>query len=141
HLEKQSTARTPQEFDQSENYFGTLEGIALGTDMNTALPARLSRILANIPEAMAFHVYDGRQLERWMEGKQARQDGNSERAPKPRPARHHVAGRQHERGTIEQAMAILGLPKRTIQQKAQRNEIPGAVKIFGRWTFDIDKLR
>src|SRR5260370_1455858 len=67
-------------------------------------------------------------------------------APRPIPAGRVVRARRHqqkamERGTVEQAMAILGLPKRTIQQKAQRNEIPGAAKIFGRWTFDLVQLR
>jgi len=67
-------------------------------------------------------------------------------ARRPIPAGRVVRARRHqqkamERGTIEQAMAILGLPKRTIQQKAQRNEIPGAAKIFGRWTFDLVQLR
>ncbi len=57
----------------------------------TALAARLSRILANVPDATAFHVYDGRQLEAWLkEGKQARQD-NSRSAPIPTRPAHRVA--------------------------------------------------
>jgi hypothetical protein len=46
-----------------------------------------------------------------------------------------------ERGTIEQATAIIGLPIRTVQEMAARAEIPGAAKFGRRWTFDIAKLR
>jgi hypothetical protein len=46
-----------------------------------------------------------------------------------------------ERGTIEQAMAIIGLPIRTVQAMAARAEIPGAAKFGRRWTFDLAKLR
>jgi hypothetical protein len=50
--------------------------------MNTALAKGshvLSRVLANIPDATALHVYDGRQLEAWMAG-------NSERRSIPKQA-------------------------------------------------------
>src|SRR6266699_3055841 len=94
---------------------------------------------ANIARITLHH---GGELARWLEGKQAQgQDDTAGRASIPRQARNRVAERQPERRTIEQAMEILGLPKRTIQEKAQRNEIPGAVKIFGRWTFDLVQLR
>ena len=46
-----------------------------------------------------------------------------------------------ERVPIAQAAAILGPPVRTMQDIAARGEIPGAAKIGGRWTFDIEKLR
>jgi hypothetical protein len=46
-----------------------------------------------------------------------------------------------ERGTIEAAMAILGLPERSVQDLAARGQIPGAAKFGRRWTFDLEKLR
>jgi hypothetical protein len=46
-----------------------------------------------------------------------------------------------ERIVIEDAVAILGLSGRTIQEMAQRGEIPGAAKFGRRWTFDVAKLR
>lgn len=46
-----------------------------------------------------------------------------------------------ERCKIRQAAEITGLDIRTLQEKAARGEIPGAEKPFGRWTFDIAKLR
>src|SRR3974390_3165959 len=48
--------------------------------------------------------------------------------------------KEAERIVVEDAMLILGLSRRTIQEMAQRGEIPGAAK-FGRWTFDVAKLR
>lgn len=56
----------------------------------------------------------------------------SKRRKRPGPA--------SERCAVEQAAAIIGLPLRTVQNMAARGEIPGAAK-FGRWTFDILKLR
>lgn len=35
---------------------------------------------------------------------------------------------------------ILGLSDRRVQQKAERGELPGAIKIDGLWTFDEAKL-
>ena len=46
-----------------------------------------------------------------------------------------------ERGTVEEAAAILGLPQRTVQDLAARGEIAGAAKFGRRWTFDLQKLR
>lgn len=46
-----------------------------------------------------------------------------------------------ERCKIRDAALITGLDIRTLQDKAARGEIPGAEKPFGRWTFDIAKLR
>ena len=46
-----------------------------------------------------------------------------------------------ERGTIEKAVEIIGLPLRTVQGMAARGEIPGAAKFGRRWTFDLKKLR
>jgi hypothetical protein len=46
-----------------------------------------------------------------------------------------------ERCKIREAALISGLDIRTLQEKAARGEIPGAEKPFGRWTFDIAKLR
>ena len=46
-----------------------------------------------------------------------------------------------ERVSIARAAVILGPPVRTVQALAARGEIPGAAKIGGRWTFDIEKLR
>lgn len=46
-----------------------------------------------------------------------------------------------ERVRIREASLITGLDIRTLQEKAARGEIPGAEKPFGRWTFDIAKLR
>jgi hypothetical protein len=58
------------------------------------------------------------------------------RLRKPRPP---VPG--SERVSVEKAAAILGPPMRTLQALAARGEIPGAAKLGGRWTFDIEKLR
>jgi hypothetical protein len=46
-----------------------------------------------------------------------------------------------ERVRIREASLITGLDIRTLQEKAARGEIPGAEKPFGRWTFDVAKLR
>src|ERR1700674_1294785 len=46
-----------------------------------------------------------------------------------------------ERLTIDDAVAILGLPVRTLQAMASRGRIPGAAKFGRRWTFDLRKLR
>jgi Helix-turn-helix domain len=46
-----------------------------------------------------------------------------------------------ERILTEDAVAILGLSGRMIQEMAQRGEIPGAAKFGRRWTFDDAKLR
>jgi hypothetical protein len=46
-----------------------------------------------------------------------------------------------ERVSIHKAVAILGLPLRTVQDLAARGEIPGAAKLGRRWTFDLEKLR
>jgi hypothetical protein len=46
-----------------------------------------------------------------------------------------------ERVSIHKAVAILGLPLRTVQELSARGEIPGAAKLGRRWTFDIEKLR
>lgn len=46
-----------------------------------------------------------------------------------------------ERCKIREASLITGLDIRTLQDKAARGEIAGAEKPFGRWTFDIAKLR
>jgi hypothetical protein len=46
-----------------------------------------------------------------------------------------------ERCKIREASLITGLDIRTLQEKAARGDIPGAEKPFGRWTFDIAKLR
>jgi hypothetical protein len=46
-----------------------------------------------------------------------------------------------ERCKIREASLITGLDIRTLQEKAARGEIPGAEKPFGRWTFDVAKLR
>jgi hypothetical protein len=49
-------------------------------------------------------------------------------------------GIQKRRGNIDTAAHILGLPKRTTQSEALIGEIPGASKLFGRWTFDVQEL-
>lgn len=46
-----------------------------------------------------------------------------------------------ERVRIREASLITGLDIRTLQEKSARGEIPGAEKPFGRWTFDVAKLR
>ena len=48
---------------------------------------------------------------------------------------------QAERCTVAEAALITGLPKRTLQDKASAGLIPGARKVFGRWTFDIAALK
>ncbi len=46
-----------------------------------------------------------------------------------------------ERGTIEQAVAVLGISVRAVQSMAAAGQIPGAAKFGRRWTFDLGKLR
>jgi hypothetical protein len=46
-----------------------------------------------------------------------------------------------ERGTIQQAVSILGYEPRTVRAKAARGLLPGAAKMDGSWTFDLVKLR
>jgi hypothetical protein len=46
-----------------------------------------------------------------------------------------------ERGIVADAVAILGVPPRTVQDLAARGELPGAAKFGRRWTFDLSKLR
>jgi excisionase family DNA binding protein len=59
------------------------------------------------------------------------------RQPKPRIMKRaeHV-----ERVLSNKAVAILGLPLRTVQQLAARGEL-GAAKLGRCWTFDLEKLR
>lgn len=44
-----------------------------------------------------------------------------------------------KRGRIEEALPILGIPERTVRDMAACGELPGAAKIAGRWTFNMDK--
>ncbi|WP_143271963.1 hypothetical protein [Azospirillum brasilense] len=46
---------------------------------------------------------------------------------------------QAERIGAPEAARISGLSLRTIQHRAA--DIPGAAKLFGRWTFDVERLR
>lgn len=48
---------------------------------------------------------------------------------------------KRERGGIDDAVAIIGLKRRTIESKSARGEIPGAAKLANRWTYDLDRLR
>ncbi len=47
------------------------------------------------------------------------------------------------RGTIEDVLPIIGLPRRTVQSMAAAGKIPGAVRLAGsrRWTFNLDLMR
>ena len=63
------------------------------------------------------------------------------RQRKPRIRKPDGSRTASERGSSEEAMAILGLPRRTVQSKAAKGEIPGAAKFGRRWTFDLAKLR
>src|SRR6266852_2290324 len=56
-------------------------------------------------------------------------------------SRRPTAPNETERGTIDKAIAIIGLPARTVQAMAARGELPGAAKFGRRWTFDLTKLR
>jgi hypothetical protein len=46
-----------------------------------------------------------------------------------------------ERGGIDDAVAILGHKKRTVEAMALRGQLPGAAKLANRWTFDLELLR
>jgi hypothetical protein len=46
-----------------------------------------------------------------------------------------------ERVGIDDAVAILGLKKRTVEAMALRGQLPGAAKLANRWTFDLQLLR
>jgi hypothetical protein len=48
---------------------------------------------------------------------------------------------KRERGGIDDAVAILGLKKRNVEDKAASGKIPGAVKIGKLWTFNLQVLR
>lgn len=60
---------------------------------------------------------------------------NAKRARKVR------AKRPRERGTIQDAVSILGKEDRTIRSLASQGKIPGAAKIGGAWTFNLDLLK
>jgi len=49
--------------------------------------------------------------------------------------------KQPERGSIQDAASILGKHPRTVRAMAGRGELPGAAKIGGTWTFNLDILR
>ena len=46
-----------------------------------------------------------------------------------------------ERGTIHEAVAILGICARTVRHLALLGEFRGAAKIGRRWTFNLERLR
>jgi hypothetical protein len=46
-----------------------------------------------------------------------------------------------ERGSIQDAVSILGKHERTIRAMAGRGELPGAARIGGTWTFNLESLR
>src|SRR5580658_9893611 len=46
-----------------------------------------------------------------------------------------------ERGGIDDAVAILGLKKRTVETMALWGQLPGVAKLAHRWTFDLELLR
>lgn len=45
-----------------------------------------------------------------------------------------------ERVRTAEAVRITGLSQRTLQEKAAAGLIPGARKVFGRWSFDVCEL-
>jgi excisionase family DNA binding protein len=61
--------------------------------------------------------------------------------PRTQPLTGVDRGDRGGRGTVEQAAAILGIPRRTVQALAARGELPGAAKFGRRWTFELEKLR
>jgi ribosomal protein S14 len=65
----------------------------------------------------------------------------AKRQRKPRIRKTDGLRTASERGSSEEAMAILGLPRRTVQNMAARGELPGAAKLGRVWTFDLAKLR
>jgi hypothetical protein len=46
-----------------------------------------------------------------------------------------------ERGSVQDAASILGKHPRTVRSMASRGKIPGAAKIEGTWTFNLETLR
>jgi hypothetical protein len=62
------------------------------------------------------------------------------RNPLPSPPKTK-RNREKERGDIHDAVAIIGLPRRTVEAMAARSELPGAAKMARRWTFDLRTLR
>src|SRR5262249_36545040 len=63
------------------------------------------------------------------------------RPTKPLPGPPRAVLGDRERGGIDDAVAILGLKRRTVENMGGRGELPGAAKLANRWTFDIDQLR
>jgi excisionase family DNA binding protein len=81
--------------------------------------------------AQVLRLDDAGKVRRWLEGKHV---------PVARPARPTLMA-QRERGVLREAAAILGLSERTVRMLADLGELPGAVKIGRRWTFDLEQLR
>jgi hypothetical protein len=52
-----------------------------------------------------------------------------------------IEAKDRERVTIDDALSIIGISTRSLQEMAARGEIPGAAKFGRRWTFDLAKLR
>jgi excisionase family DNA binding protein len=73
----------------------------------TAFPHRLSRILADVPEATAIHIYDGGQLEAWL--KEAPKD----RAPLPPPKGNRPANALL---TLQDVAARLQVSKKQVRK-------------------------
>ena len=46
-----------------------------------------------------------------------------------------------ERGSVQDAASIFGKHPRTVRSMASRGKIPGAAKIEGTWTFNLEALR
>lgn len=52
-----------------------------------------------------------------------------------------MGARQQERCLTDEAVGIVGIPARNLQDMASQGKIPGAAKIGKRWTFDLALLR
>jgi hypothetical protein len=66
---------------------------------------------------------------------------NGETVPKKERKSKGRAINKPERGTIQDALSILGKADRTVRAMAAKGKIPGAAKIEGTWTFNLDLLR
>jgi hypothetical protein len=51
-----------------------------------------------------------------------------------------VSVSKQARGSVKEAVSVLGLKPRKLQLMSQRGEIPGAAKLGRQWTYDLAKL-
>jgi excisionase family DNA binding protein len=107
---------------------GSRQWVSLPPDVRALLPRGLNRWHSDVFECDILAACDVFDLSVPLERRR--------RKCKPHGTKPPV-----ERALINKAVAILGLPLRTVQQLAARGELPGVAKIGRRWTFNLEELR